>query len=175
MRCASGGCPGGLEKRNHENMVTVTKIVSGGQTGADRAALDFALSRSIPHGGWIPKGRRAEDGPLPERYRLNETATADYPWRTERNVMDSDGTVIISCGPLAGGSAFTAEMARKHKRRWLHLDMAKLSAEEAGAQLHSWLAENRMHVLNVAGPRHSEDATIYDATVKVLEAALGSG
>ena len=99
----------------------VKKIISGGQTGADRAALDFAIKHNIPHGGWIPKGRRAEDGPLPERYQLKEMPTDSYPKSTEQNVIDSDGTVIISHGALTGGSANTAAMARKHGRPWLHL------------------------------------------------------
>ena len=92
------------------------KIISGGQTGADRAALDFAIKHNIPHGGWMPKGRKAEDGPLPDRYQLEEMPTASHRARTEQNVIDSDGTVIISHGILTGGSAYTAKMARKHSR-----------------------------------------------------------
>jgi hypothetical protein len=80
----------------------IKKIISGGQTGADRAALDVALKFDIPHGGWIPKGRKAEDGPLPEQYQLQEMPTASYPKRTEQNVIDSDGTLIISRGKLTG-------------------------------------------------------------------------
>jgi hypothetical protein len=76
----------------------ITKIISGGQTGADRAALDFALKFNIPHGGWIPKGRIAEDGPLPAKYQLQEMPTSSYPKRTEQNVIDSDGTLILSRG-----------------------------------------------------------------------------
>ena len=74
----------------------ITKIISGGQTGADRAALDFAIKMKIPHGGWIPKGRLAEDGPLPEKYQLLEMSTTSYPKRTEQNVIDSDATLILS-------------------------------------------------------------------------------
>jgi hypothetical protein len=76
----------------------INKIISGGQTGADRAALDFALKFNIPHGGWIPKGRIAEDGPLPAKYQLQEMPTSSYPKRTEQNVIDSDGTLIFSRG-----------------------------------------------------------------------------
>jgi len=93
----------------------VEKLVSGGQTGADRAALDFALAHNIPHGGWCPRGRRAEDGALRERYELRETPDADYPQRTEWNVRDSDGTVIFSLAPeVTGGSKLTAEFAARH-------------------------------------------------------------
>jgi hypothetical protein len=144
------------------------KIISGGQTGADRAALDFAIQHNIEHGGWIPKGRKAEDGPLPERYQLKEMPTADYPKRTEQNVIDSDGTLIISHGRLTGGSAFTAETARKHERPWLHLDMEKTADDEAAQQLRSWIAQHSIEVLNVAGPRQSKDSKIYDATMRVL-------
>ena len=82
----------------------IKRIISGGQTGADRAALDFAIKMDLPHGGWIPKGRLAEDGPLPEKYQLQEMPTQNYPKRTEQNVIDSDGTLIITHGKLTGGS-----------------------------------------------------------------------
>ena len=93
------------------------KIISGGQTGVDRAALDFALARGIPHGGWCPKHRRAEDGPIDGRYQLKETPSANYVQRTEWNARDSDGTVVFSIGAiLTGGSKKTVELARKHRR-----------------------------------------------------------
>ena len=89
----------------------IKKIISGGQTGADRAALDVAIKLNIPHGGWVPKGRPAEDGPIHTKYQLKEMPTDSYSDRTEQNVADSDGTLIISHGELTGGSAFT--------RKWL--------------------------------------------------------
>jgi hypothetical protein len=99
----------------------IPKIVSGGQTGADRAALDWALSRSIESGGWCPKGRKAEDGPIPKRYPLIETPSAGYVQRTEWNVRDTGGTVIFSLGPvLTGGSKKTAEFAVKRNKPCLH-------------------------------------------------------
>ena len=82
----------------------IIKLTSGGQTGADRAALDVAIKFNIPHGGWIPKGRKTEDGPLSDKYQLQEMSTGSYPKRTEQNVIDSDGTVILSHGSLKGGS-----------------------------------------------------------------------
>ncbi len=91
----------------------IKKIISGGQTGADRAALDVALKLGISHGGWIPKGRKAEDGPLPDKYQLREMPTGSYPKRTEQNVLDSDGTLIIARGKLTGGSDLTRKMTLK--------------------------------------------------------------
>jgi hypothetical protein len=148
------------------------KIISGGQTGADRAALDFAIAHGIPHGGWIPKGRKAEDGPLPEQYQLKEMPTADYPKRTEQNVMDSNGTLIVSHGRLTGGSGLTSEMAKKHGRPCLHLDMGRTTVDEAAQRLREWIAENRIEVLNVAGPRQSKDPDIYDTALEVLHATF---
>src|SRR2546428_7239726 len=99
----------------------IEKIISGGQTGADRAALDFAIARGIPHGGWCPRGRLAEDGVISDRYQLTETPSANSAQRTEGNVRDSDGTVIFSIGPkLTGGSKQTAEFARQHRKPCLH-------------------------------------------------------
>jgi len=95
----------------------IKKIISGGQTGADRAALDVAIKLSIPHGGWIPKGRKAEDGPLPEIYKLKEMPTDSYPARTEQNVIDSDGTLIIARGKLTGGTDYTRQMTLKNKKQ----------------------------------------------------------
>ena len=89
--------------------MVLDKIISGGQTGADRAALDFAIKHKIPHGGWVPKGRIAEDGPLPKRYKLTEMPTSNCQKRTEQNVIGSDGTVIISHGRLTGDSAYYQE------------------------------------------------------------------
>jgi hypothetical protein len=102
-------------------MVKIEKIISGGQTGADRAALDFAMANNIPHGGWIGKGSKAEDGRLPYKYHLQELATASYSKRTEQIVIDSDGTVIISHGNLTGGSAQTQGFAILHHKPSLHL------------------------------------------------------
>ena len=100
----------------------IQKIISGGQTGADRAALDFAIKHNIPHGGWIPKGRKAEDGTLSEQYQLQEMPTGSYPARTEKNILDSDGTLIVSHGRLTGGSARTKEFAEQHRKPWVHID-----------------------------------------------------
>jgi hypothetical protein len=130
-------------------------IVSGGQSGADRGALDAAIELGLPHGGWCPRGRRAEDGPIPDRYRLRETDSPEYAVRTLRNVLDSDGTLLVTRGAPAGGSALTASLARRHRRPLLHLDLDALAWDGAVATLRAWLAAHPIATLNVAGPRAS--------------------
>ena len=142
------------------------KIVSGGQTGVDRAALDFALANGVRHGGWCPKGRRAEDGVLDEKYNLHETPRRDYRQRTRWNVRDSDGTLIIINLELSGGTRYTLEVARK-------LDKSVLVVEEGGCgkekEVLEWLERNDVQVLNVAGPRASSEPGIYKKTLELLE------
>jgi hypothetical protein len=150
----------------------ITKIISGGQTGADQAALDVAIEKGIPHGGWIPKGRLTEAGMLPEKYQLKEMETASYPLRTEQNVIDSDGTLIVSHGELTGGSAYTREMAEKHRKPWIHIDADVTPMKEAIKLAWSWISENQVEVLNVAGARPSQDAKIYPTARGILEALL---
>jgi hypothetical protein len=136
------------------------KIISGGQTEADRAALDVAIELGIAHGGWIPKGRKTESGRLPSRYQLKEMPTDSYPKRTEQNVLDSDGTLIISHGELTGGSEYTRQMAEKHGKPWMHIDANKTSVEAAVQVIRAWISGSGIKILNVAGPRASEDSKI---------------
>ena len=150
----------------------IVKIISGGQTGVDRAALDTAIRLGVPHGGWVPKGRLTEDGPLPETYALKETASAVYAERTEKNVLDADGTLIIARGTLCGGSAYTREMAVKHGRPWLHVDLRQTPAFRAALEIRQWIADQRIMVLNVAGPRASKDPRIYSDTQALLESVF---
>ena len=112
----------------------IEKIISGGQTGADRAALDFALKFFKPHGGWIPKGRITEDGSLPDKYQLQQMPTASYPARTEQNVIDSDGTVIFSRGKPTGGTDYTRKMALKHKKQMVQIDLNLKTSYDAAYQ-----------------------------------------
>lgn len=147
----------------------IKKIISGGQTGADQAALDTAIKLEIPHGGWIPKGRITEVGVLDDQYQLKEMETSNYHKRTEQNVIDSDGTLIISHGPLTGGSDYTREMALFHNRPWLHINLNKINAFRAAGKIRSWINENNIGVLNVAGSRASKDPAIYRATADILE------
>lgn len=143
-------------------------MVSGGQTGVDRAALDVALALGLPCGGWCPKGRRAEDGPIDARYPLQETSGADYAERTERNVVDSDATLIISPQPLTGGTRLTAELAERHGKPWLAVDPSHET--DALAKVVDWLARHRVQVLNVAGPRASKTPDHYGVARDFLTA-----
>jgi hypothetical protein len=154
--------------------VSPQKIVSGGQTGVDRAALDVALEFGIPIGGYLPKGRKDENGNvLPERYNgMQETDTDNVNVRTELNVRDSDATLIFSHGPLFGGSAFTENMTRKHGKPWLHIDFDRQEADRAVPLVRKWLLQIRPRVLNVAGPRASNDPTIYSQVKYVLAGVL---
>jgi len=149
----------------------IEKIVSGGQTGVDQAALDAAIKLGIPYGGWIPKGRKTENGPLPEKYKMNEMPTSKYSARTEKNVIDSDGTLIISRGNLTEGSELTRKMAMKHNRPWLHIDITDNAKFHAASNIVSWIAENSIHILNVAGPRASKDPEIYLDALNIIESA----
>ena len=151
----------------------VTKIISGGQTGVDQAALDTAINLDIPHGGWIPKGRKTEAGILPDKYKLNEMPTGSYPKRTAQNILDSDGTLIFSHGRLTGGSALTRDLCIKHARPWLHVDFKITNNIDTSDSISSWIIENSIKVLNVAGSRASKDPEIYALTVTVLKTALG--
>lgn len=149
------------------------KIISGGQTGVDRAALDVAMRLGIAHGGWVPRGRLAEDGPLPSYYLLQEMPTEEYAARTEKNVLDSDGTLIISRGRPTGGTDYTRRMALKHGKQLLHIDLALgQRPSQAGSLIASWIEMNRIETLNVAGPRASGDPAIYDEAATILAHAF---
>lgn len=147
----------------------IDKIISGGQTGVDQAALDAAINLGIPHGGWVPKGRKTEDGPLPDKYTMKETPTASYSQRTEQNVINSDGTLIISRGSLTEGSEYTRKMSMKHNRPWLNIELNKNSKFHAAEIVVTWIIENNIKVLNVAGPRASKDPEIYVDALNLIE------
>ena len=153
----------------------IEKIISGGQTGADRAALDAAIEIGIPHGGWVPKGRLAENGVVPTSYHLTEIPTDSYAVRTEQNVVGSDGTLILSHGPLSGGSALTQDLAQKHERPCLHIDLNRIPAFKAAAMIAAWVVRHPIKTLNVAGPRASNDPDIYQKTKDILIAAFHIG
>ncbi|MCK4659339.1 MAG: putative molybdenum carrier protein [Phycisphaerae bacterium] len=149
----------------------IRRIISGGQTGADRAALDVAIELGVPHGGYVPKGRRAEDGLIPAGYDLTEMSEESYDARTEANVQAADATLIVSEGLLTGGSALTLCLARKHDKPVLHLDRSACSPEQAVETIRNWLMGRRPAVLNVAGPRESTAPGIY-ANVRNLLLAV---
>ncbi|MCG6912123.1 MAG: putative molybdenum carrier protein [Deltaproteobacteria bacterium] len=146
------------------------KIISGGQTGADQAALDAAIKLGIPHGGWIPKGRLTEDGPLPAKYQLREMPTGSYPERTKKNIREADGTLIFSHGPLTGGSEFTRKMAVKYMKPLLHIDFYKMIPFDAAVTINNWMVDHDIRILNVAGPRSSSDPKIYRSVMDIIEA-----
>lgn len=148
------------------------KLISGGQTGVDRAALDVGLALGLAVGGWCPKGRRAEDGRIPDRYPLVETPERNYQTRTRRNIEDSDGTLILNLGKLDGGTALTARHARQISKPCL---VVALEDGIEPATFRDWLAANHIQVLNVAGPRESKRPGVYAAAVRCLETLLREG
>jgi hypothetical protein len=147
-----------------------TKIVSGGQTGVDRAALDAALSLGIRIGGWCPQGRRSQDGRIPDRYPLAETPSPAYRQRTGWNVRDSDATLIIHRGTMRGGTRLTAEIAARYGRPLLTLDLA---GSPDLARVRRWLQAGDVGTLNVAGPREESAPGIYAQAYAVLCRLLG--
>lgn len=145
-------------------------IVSGGQTGVDRGALDAAIALGIEHGGWCPKGRIAEDGPIPRKYRLRETASPLYRFRTAQNVLDSDGTLILFRERLFGGTLLTHRLARRHRKPCLAIDLADPGPVATVAH---WLHRQRIGTLNVAGPRESSAPGITQQACEFLRSLLG--
>jgi hypothetical protein len=161
-----------LQKANQSMKESVRphKIISGGQTGVDRAALDAAIYLGIPHGGTVPKGRLAEDGIIPSCYTLIESASPSYPLRTEKNVIDADATLLISFGPLSGGSAYTVEMAVKHHKPWFHFQFKDIEPDRR--KLNEWFTDQLPTVLNIAGPRESNEPGIYACARQFLTSWL---
>lgn len=149
--------------------ISVQKIISGCQTGVDRAALDVAIAHHIPYGGWCPKGRRAEDGIIPVDYILQETPTGRYAERTEWNVRDSDGTLIIAMGPLEGGTLLTQNFARALNKPYFIFNVMQPSTV---AEIIEWIKRYHIHILNVAGPRASKQPTLYAETKQLLTRLL---
>ncbi|MGD9157886.1 MAG: putative molybdenum carrier protein [Desulfobacteraceae bacterium] len=152
--------------------MSIKKVISGGQTGADQAALDAAIEMGVKHGGWVPLGRLTEKGRLPGRYKMQEINAIDYDQRTELNVMDSDGTLLFSHGKLAGGSALTKKLARKHLKPCLHVDIKVISEYKAVEIIKSWLEVRKIETLNVGGPRASESPVIYDTVLNIMKSVL---
>lgn len=144
------------------------KIISGGQTGADRAALDAAIKLGLPYGGWLPRGRKTENGPLPAQYNLKELDSENYRTRTEQNVIAGDGTLIVSFGPLTGGSALTESLSIKHDRPCLTLNLGLISLDEAVDAVERWIQRYEIATMNVAGPRASGEPRIYDTVYALL-------
>ncbi len=153
------------------NTGLVETIVSGGQTGVDRAALDAALAAGVPIGGWCPRGRRAERGLIPKRYPLKETTARSYTVRTELNVQDSDGTLIIVLSEISSGTKLTLDLAKRHGKpvivvhlrpaSTLNLFSDQNSLTEQIDSVVDWIRDHRIRILNVAGPRGSSHKDVY--------------
>jgi len=147
----------------------VKMIISGGQTGVDRAALDWAIAHGVPHGGWCPAGRKAEDGAIDAKYQLQETESANYRVRTACNVRYSDATLILNRGELEGGSLETLRIAEREGKPPL---VIQVDDERGAANLRKWLGQVQPGVLNVAGPRESKRPGIYAAAYAELDKNL---
>lgn len=151
----------------------IEKLVSGGQTGADIAALDVALRHEFPHGGWCPAGRRSLDGPLPARYQLTETPSEGYLQRTQWNARDSDGTVVFTLArEVTGGSLKTIGFANKHEKPCIHIHLDAGGLVTTARQLQEFVKQYGIKTLNVAGSRESKEPGIYQWVTQVLEEAF---
>jgi hypothetical protein len=155
-----------VEKREARPETSViTKIVSGGQTGVDRAALDFAIRNDIEHGGYCPKGRRSESGRIPDRYRLQECASPAYAMRTALNVQHSDGTLILTRGQPEGGTRLTVNLCIERDKPRHVVNLLHKLKPDAFAR---WVRDNNIRTLNVAGPRASKRSGILEQAKKAL-------
>jgi len=150
-------------------VAVVEKVVSGGKTGADQAALDVALELNIPCGGWCPKGRKAEDGRIDDRYPLEETLSSDYRVRTRLNVEEADATLVLTRGPVTAGADLTIKLAREKGKPLLIID---LNQNPDPAAVKKWLKAEGVRTLNVAGPRESKMPGLHAFAVEFLRAVL---
>tara|TARA_B100000029_G_scaffold336823_1_gene328943 strand:+ start:692 stop:1171 length:480 start_codon:yes stop_codon:yes gene_type:complete len=151
------------------NSLPIQRIVSGGQTGVDRAALNVAIALHINHGGWCPRNRLAEDGRIPEIYCLTETESAGYPDRTRRNILDPHGTLILYQGQLHGGTKLTWQLAEE---LGMPHQLTDLQGEWATSSILRWITDHQITVLNVAGPRESSHPGIGKQAARFLERLL---
>lgn len=149
------------------------KIISGGQTGADRAALDAAIALGLDYGGSIPKGRKAEDGEIYLKYdKLTELESEDYIVRTEKNVIDSDATLVFTECEINGGTLSTINLLKNHKKPFYIIDFRYIDDSKAIEQIKKWLLDIRPQILNIAGPRESKCPGIYKRVFTVLKKLL---
>lgn len=154
---------------------SVKKIISGGQTGVDRAGLDVAIHLGLEYGGAIPKGRLTEDGTLDPKYdKITELSTSSYPARTEKNILDSDATLIFTRGEIGRGTALTIRLAKKYKKPFLHIDLNDKSEDEARQIIGYWLRKIIPKTLNIAGTRESKAKGISRAVYSILLDTLSS-
>lgn len=143
------------------------KIISGGQTGVDRSALDAALEKKFPCGGACPKNRRAEDGPISKKYPLEETTSRAYQARTKQNIIDSDATLIITKNKPDGGTALTIELCKNLNKIFFVLSLNQENKDQIKKML-NWIEENKIEILNIAGPRESKEPGIYKESKELI-------
>jgi hypothetical protein len=158
--------------------MSLEKLVTGGQTGVDRGALDAALEAQLPAGGWCPADRAAEDGRVPERYPVTPLARGGYRARTLRNVQDSDGTAILAPGALSGGTRLTLAFCQRHGKPVLVVDASRVREADAAGELARFVAHHQIRTLNVAGPRASgwpEGHTYARDTLRALFTRVRAG
>ncbi|MDD4872283.1 MAG: putative molybdenum carrier protein [Kiritimatiellae bacterium] len=161
--------------------MSIIKIVSGGQTGADRGGLEAAICCGVPHGGWCPNGRKAEDGRIPDKYQLKEMTSDEYSARTEANVVDSDCTIVFTEGPPSDGSLHTLEFCQKHGKPWHHINLKIIGHDAAVQEIIKWLNGKEdgdyeyytaqppaKCVLNVAGSRESKSPGILKTVTAIM-------
>lgn len=144
-------------------------IVSGGQTGVDRAALDWAIQRGLSHGGWCPRGRLAEDGEIDRRYALRETESTSYRQRTRQNVIDSDGTLILNIGELRAGTLSTLRFAERYGKPHRVVQLDREPRGDDPPFVMAWVRHHGIAILNIAGPRESTRPGIYGLAREFLE------
>ena len=159
-----------MEGKGHLDRI---KLVTGGQTGVDRAMLDFCLDHGISCGGWCPENRKAEDGTIDLRYPVKELPKASYKKRTAANVKDSDATVIIYDNEMDGGTLKSFEFAQKEKKPFLLLDMSIMDPAQASCRLQNFLEKIQPEILNFSGPRHSEWPEGYECCYAILQQTRG--
>lgn len=150
----------------------IRKIISSGRTGVELAALDVAIKLGLSHGGWAQRGMRNEAGTIEKRYGLTEVVALGFKKAMDENVLNSDGTLLISRGEKTVESQYAVEAALRHKRQFLHVDLSQHSAFEAASLVSSWVSMNHVLVAFVTGPTDRQDSAIYHQAKKILETAL---
>jgi Circularly permutated YpsA SLOG family len=152
--------------------MALAKIISGGQTGVDRGALDAALAADFPCGGWCPADRSAEDGLIPERYPMSMFTEGGYRLRTLKNVQLSDGTAIFFSQSLSGGTKLARDMCIREKKPFIVLDATQISVERAVKAVVRFIGENELQTMNVAGPRASGWPAGYEFALAVVSGVI---
>ncbi len=147
----------------------IKKIISGGQPGVEIAALDAAIKLKIPHSGWTYKSRRTEEGILPDKYNVKESANAGFSDRIEKNVLDSDATAIITHGSLTIGLKIVRDFAEKHNRPYLHVDLSENPLNKAAALIRKWMINNELEAIYFTGLKSTEGSNIHQEVIKIIE------